>query len=70
MQTDYRTIQSNNFIVVGNFNFPNIDSVILSTKSLNGAEFVRSVQNSFLKQYVDNPTRGYLTLYWETSLAR
>ena len=43
--------------MVGDFNFPYIDWDSLSARGLDGAEFVRSIQEGFLKQYVDSPTR-------------
>ena len=49
--------KSNRVVVVGDFNFPYIDWDSLSARGVDGAEFVRSVQEGFLKQYVDSPTR-------------
>ena len=43
---------------MGDFNFPNIDWHLISTKGLDGAQFVNCVQDGFLSQYVDRPTRG------------
>jgi len=43
--------------VVGDFNLPYIIWDSLSARGVDGAEFVRSVQEDFLKQYVDTPTR-------------
>jgi len=50
--------RSNRVVVMGDFNFPSIDWNHLSAYSLDGADFVRCVQEGFLTQYVDKPTRG------------
>eukprot|EP00061_Rhincodon_typus_P001690 g15475.t1 len=42
---------------MGDFNFHNIDWDSLSVRGLDGAEFVRSIQDGFLEQYVNSPTR-------------
>eukprot|EP00061_Rhincodon_typus_P001962 g16260.t1 len=49
--------KSNRVVVVGDFNFPFIDWDSLGAWSSDGAEFVTSIQEDFLKQYVDSPTR-------------
>ncbi|XP_067904856.1 uncharacterized protein [Heterodontus francisci] len=46
--------RSNRVVVMGDFNFPNIDWNLLSANSLDGADFVRCVQEGFLTQYVDS----------------
>ncbi|MBB6707146.1 hypothetical protein, partial [Proteus mirabilis] len=43
---------------MGDFNFPDIDWENYSSSSLDGSVFVQCVQESFLTQYVDRPTRG------------
>ena len=43
---------------MGDFNFPNIDWNLPRVRGLDGEEFVRCVQEGFLTQYVDKPTRG------------
>jgi len=48
--------------VMGEFNFPNIDWKLFSSNSLDGTDFVQCVQEEFLTQYVDRPTRGEATL--------
>ena len=45
-------------VVVGDFNFPHIDWDSHAVKGLDGLEFVKCVQDSFLDQYIDEPTRG------------
>ncbi|XP_059811731.1 uncharacterized protein LOC132384561 [Hypanus sabinus] len=42
---------------MGDFNFPNIDWHLISSNGLDGAEFVKCVQDGFLSQYVDRLTR-------------
>ena len=49
--------KSNRVVVVGDFNLPYINWYSLSAWGVDGAEFVRSTQEGFLKQYVDSPTR-------------
>ncbi|PLS49478.1 hypothetical protein CYV29_15670, partial [Carnobacterium maltaromaticum] len=49
--------RSNRVVVIGDFNFPNIDWDSLSVRGPDGAEFVRSIQEGFLEQYVNSPTR-------------
>lgn len=44
------------------FNFHNIDWENHSVKDLNGVQFLESVQESFLKQYVETPTCERATL--------
>eukprot|EP00061_Rhincodon_typus_P010747 g35270.t1 len=44
-------------VVVGDFNFPLIDGDSLRARGSDGEQFVRCVQEGFLRQYVDNPTR-------------
>eukprot|EP00061_Rhincodon_typus_P001580 g15185.t1 len=41
---------------MGDFNFPYIDWDSLSAWGSDGTEFVQSIQEVFLKQYVDSPT--------------
>ena len=48
--------------VMGDFNFPNIDWNLPKARGLDGEEFVRCVQEGFLTQYVDKPTRGEAVL--------
>ena len=43
---------------MGEFNFPDIDWHLINSNGLDGAEFVKCVQDGFLLQYVDRPTRG------------
>lgn len=43
--------------VVVDFNFPNIDLNYHSAKSLDKVEFVKCVQERFLKQFVEDPAR-------------
>ncbi|XP_062901339.1 uncharacterized protein LOC134345105 [Mobula hypostoma] len=50
--------KNNRVVIMGDFNFPNIDWHLISSKGLDGAEFVKCVQDGFLSQYVDRPTRG------------
>eukprot|EP00061_Rhincodon_typus_P001422 g14754.t1 len=45
-------------VVVSDFNFPLIDWECLRARGSDGEQFVRCVQTGFLRQYVDNPTRG------------
>lgn len=47
--------KSNN-VIVGNFNFPNIDYDCHSAKGLDGLEFVKCIQERFLRQYIDGST--------------
>lgn len=48
----------NNWIVmVRDFSFPNIDWDCYSTKSLDGLEFVKYVQESLFWQYIEGPIR-------------
>ena len=49
--------KTHRLVVVGDFNFPHIDWNSFSARGVDGAEFVRSIQEDFLKQYVDSPTR-------------
>ena len=49
-------------VVMGDFNFPNIDWNIPRVRGLDGEEFVRCVQEGFLTQHVDKPTRGEAVL--------
>ena len=44
-------------VIVGDFNFPHIDWEAHSVKGLDGLEFVKCVQDSFLQQYIEVPTR-------------
>eukprot|EP00061_Rhincodon_typus_P009258 g32627.t1 len=44
-------------VVVGDFNFPYIDWDTIHTRGLDVAEFVRTIQEDFLPQYVVSPTR-------------
>ena len=44
-------------VVMGDFNFPNIDWDSFSARGLDEAEFVQCVQECFLRQYVDSPTQ-------------
>eukprot|EP00061_Rhincodon_typus_P019076 g48527.t1 len=44
-------------VVVGDFDFPIIDRDSLRTRVLDREQFVRCVQEGFLRPYVDNPTR-------------
>ena len=53
---------NNRVVVMGDFNFPNIDWNIPRVRGLDGEEFVRCVQEGFLTQYVDKPTRGEAVL--------
>eukprot|EP00061_Rhincodon_typus_P011387 g36344.t1 len=46
------------FVIVGDFNFPDIDWDSIRTRGLDGAEFVKCIQEGFLKQNVDSSTRG------------
>jgi len=48
---------SNRVVVVGDFNLPYIDWDSLSASGVDGAEFVQSIEEGFLNQYVDSPTR-------------
>ncbi|XP_072335049.1 multiple inositol polyphosphate phosphatase 1b isoform X1 [Scyliorhinus torazame] len=43
---------------MGDFNFPNIEWKLFRSNSLDGVVFVQCVQEAFLTQYVDCPTRG------------
>ncbi|MBB6725689.1 hypothetical protein H7F00_18750, partial [Proteus mirabilis] len=43
---------------MGDFNFPNIDWMLFRSSRLDGAVFVQCVQEAFLTQNVDCPTRG------------
>lgn len=49
--------ESNRFVLVGNFNFPNIDWDLLSVKGLDGPQFLTCIQEDFLKQYVESYPR-------------
>ena len=53
---------NNRVVVMGDFNFPNIDWNIPRVRGLDGEEFVRCVQEGFLTQHVDKPTRGEAVL--------
>eukprot|EP00061_Rhincodon_typus_P013575 g40025.t1 len=53
---------NNRVIVVGDFNFPNINSDSLRARGLDKAEFAKCIQEVFLKQYVVILTRGGATL--------
>ena len=44
-------------VIVGDFNFPHVDWEAHSVKGLDGVEFVKCVQDSFLQQYIEVPTR-------------
>ncbi|XP_059807923.1 uncharacterized protein LOC132382078 [Hypanus sabinus] len=44
-------------VIVGDFNFPHVDWEAHSVKGLDGLEFVKCVQDSFLQQYIEVPTR-------------
>ena len=48
--------------MMGDFNFPNIDWNIPRVRGLDGEVFVRCVQEGFLTQHVDKPTRGEAVL--------
>eukprot|EP00061_Rhincodon_typus_P000197 g10876.t1 len=48
--------RSNKVVVMGDFKCPNIDWDSLSVRGLDGAEFVRSIQEGFLEQYEHSPT--------------
>jgi len=54
--------KSNRVVVVRDFNFPEIDWGSLRAQNVNGAEFVRSIQEGFLKHYIDSPTREVAVL--------
>ncbi|XP_062920044.1 uncharacterized protein LOC134354760 isoform X1 [Mobula hypostoma] len=45
-------------VVVGDFNFPHVDWDSHTVRGLDGLEFVKCVQESFLNQYIEVPTRG------------
>ncbi|XP_062923290.1 uncharacterized protein LOC134356332 [Mobula hypostoma] len=45
-------------VVVGDFNFPYIDWVSHTVRGPDGLEFVKCVQENFLNQYIEGPTRG------------
>eukprot|EP00061_Rhincodon_typus_P000587 g12144.t1 len=49
--------RSNRLVVMGDFNFPYIDWDSLGVRGLDGAEFVRSIQDGFLEQCVNSPIR-------------
>eukprot|EP00061_Rhincodon_typus_P004185 g21947.t1 len=49
--------RSNRAVVAGDFNFPNVGWDSLRVRGLDGAEFVRSIQEGFLEQCVHSPTR-------------
>jgi len=53
---------SHRVVVMGEFNFPNIDWNLFSSNSLDGADFIGCVLEGFLTHYVDTPTRGEATL--------
>ena len=44
-------------MIVGDFNFPHIDWDSDTVKGLDGVEFVKCVQENFLYQYIEVPTR-------------
>ena len=54
--------ESSRVVVMGDFNFTNIDWNSYSSSTLEGSVFVQCVQEGFLTQYVDRPTRGETTL--------
>eukprot|EP00061_Rhincodon_typus_P000882 g13077.t1 len=54
--------RSNRVVVMGDFNFPNIDWDSVSVRGLDGAELVRSTQEGFTEQYVNSPTLEGATL--------
>jgi len=58
----FEQCNKNRVVVVGDFNFPYIDWDSLSARGLDGAEFVRTVREGFLKQYFNSPTREGATL--------
>lgn len=47
----------NRVVIEGDFNFPNVDWVGHIAKVLNGMEFSKNVQESFLRQYLEGPTK-------------
>ena len=49
--------KKNRVVIVGDFNFPNIDWDSHSIRGLDGEKFVKRIQGEFLIQYVDGPTR-------------
>ncbi|XP_059801229.1 uncharacterized protein LOC132378374 [Hypanus sabinus] len=53
---------NNRVVMMEDFNFPNSDWHLPGAKGLDGVEFVRCVQEGFLTQYVDKPTRGEAVL--------
>ena len=44
-------------LIYGDFNYPNIDWVSMSSSSPNSQLFLRTIQDQYLYQYVQNPTR-------------
>eukprot|EP00061_Rhincodon_typus_P002758 g18386.t1 len=50
-------MKSSRVVVMVDFNFPHIDWDSFSVWGSDGAEFVKSIQEGVLKQYVDSPTR-------------
>lgn len=54
--------RSNKVVVVGDFNFPNIDRANRGVNGSNGVQFLKCVQEGFLKQYVEALTRERATL--------
>ena len=49
--------KKNRVVIVGDFNFPNIDWDSHSIRGLDGEKFVECIQEEFLIQYVDGLTR-------------
>ena len=52
-----KSSKKNSVVIVGDFNFPNIDWDSHSIRGLDGEKFVECIQEEFLIQYVDGLTR-------------
>jgi len=49
--------RNNRLIIFGDFNFPNINWDSHSVTNLEVADFLKCIQENFLCQYVEGPTR-------------
>ena len=53
-----KDISSHNKIIFGDFNFPNIDWKTWTGKDEDSMNFIKSIRNGFLNQYIESPTRA------------